>query len=692
MRLYAIVLSGLAGSVFAQVRPPAVPLAVANPFMSAWSRSDRLTDSFPMHWSGTTMGMTGMVMVDNKPYRWCGPHPAAVPAATQKSVKVEALSTRYQFEAGGIDFEVSFVTPAIASSPEYCSWAGTVIYLGANNPDTNAHSVSFYLDLSGEWCTHTPEQVVNWARARGDGVHLLSMGVENARVLARTGDQTRLDWGRVYLAAQDKFGVATLVAPDTQARGEFARTGVLAGPDDLEQPRAANDRWPVLAAVQQFGRIEPGRHFEAKFVIAHDEGRCVEYFERPLKPYWTTQGDSFTATLSEMFRDDRELIAEVLKENARVRERAFAAGGEAYASMCELAYRQTMGAHIIAADADGTMLMFPKENTSNGCIGTVDVFFPSAPFFLAENPEMLAAQVRPLLVYASMKHRWKFSFAPHDLGIYPKANGQVYGGREQSEENQMPVEESANMLILIEALRQARAGAGGGLTLARDHWATLTLWANYLKEHGLDPANQLCTDDFAGHLARNANLSLKAIIAIACYANLCEQIESAAAAAPWRSTAREFVTQWMKLADDGDHTVLAFGQPGTWSLKYNLIWDQILDLGLFPASLREREVAWYFKKMNRYGPPLDSRKDYTKLDFAAWAAAMTDSREQFERFMKPICDFPNATPDRVGLTDWYQTTDARTMGMHSRSVVGGIWARQLLDGEWKRGTVLPIPE
>jgi hypothetical protein len=303
-----------------------------------------------------------------------------------------------------------------------------------------------------------------------------------------------------------------------------------------------------------------------------------------------------------------------------------------------------------------------------------------APQFLLFGSTLAKSFIVPFMNYAASE-RWKFSFAPHDLGTYPKANGQVYGDGERGVNNQMPVEESGNLLCLFAAVAEME----GKADFAGLYWKQLDQWANYLKEKGFDPERQLCTDDFAGHLAHNVNLSAKAICGLGSFARLCEMRGDKARAAEFYQLARECAQRWVKEADDGDHFRLAFDKPGTWSQKYNLVWDRLLGLNLFPAEVARKEMAFYKKAQNEFGLPLDNRKEYTKLDWITWTATLTGKREDFDALIAPISHFINHTPDRSPLTDWYQTKTARKVGFTGRPVIGGVFMRMLYEKKvWQK--------
>lgn len=657
--------------------PPAVPLVTVDPYTSVWSMTDKLTDSWPQHWTGGTMGMSGMVRVDGKTYRWCGTSPTEVEPAKQNDVSVSCSSTLYSFENTEVVLNLAFVTPMrMTSKLEDASRPATWVAFSAVARDGRPHDVSIYLDLSGEWCVHSSEQQVSWSREKLQGLQAISMGSVDQPVLARAGDGTRIDWGRLYLAASaaDAQRVSLAIGADNLVRRSFAETGKLPAQDDGQMPRSANDRWPVLAAAMNLGKVGEDP-ISGNLFIAYDDQRSIQYFGKNLRPYWARNGRSIADEISALDAHARRPVDAADRTDALDVRGTSMIGGTKYYRMLSLAFRQVMAGHKIVADEDGTPLMFSKENTSNGCIATVDVIYPACPFFLYHSPEMLKAQLRPLLEY-SKSDRWKFPFAPHDLGTYPKANGQVYGGGEKTENDQMPVEESGNMLIMLAALAKVE----GNDDFSKPYLPVLARWADYLKENGLDPANQLCTDDFAGHLARNANLSAKTVVALGGYAQLLAAVGDKEGSERWMAVAKEFAAKWQELAKDGDATVLVFGQPGTWSQKYNLIWDRVLGLNLFPQSVFEREMALYRTKVQQYGLPLDSRKTYTKLDWTVWTACLTGKRADFDAIMKPVFGWVDAPvpPSRVPMSDWYETTDGKTMGMHTRTVVGGIWMPMLM--------------
>jgi len=591
----------------------------------------------------------------------------------QVGLKVTPTHTIYEFQAAGVHLTAAFFTPAFPHDLDVLS--RPVTYLTLTTGADAAHTVSVLIDVDPVIAVNGSDELVTWGRSRAGTITDLHVGSRDQRVLNRPGDDLRIDWGYFHLAVPDNEDARLAVAHD--AMQQFVDSGSIPASDDMDMPLMPREGAAHLAVDLALGAATSpvSRHV----LLAYDEQFEVEYLNRKLRPYWRRNGQTIRDALAAAEHDYASLEQSAARFDNDLTADLEKAGGPAYAQLAILAYRQTLAGHGLAADFDGTPMLFPKENFSNGCISTVDVLYPSAPFFLFFNPSLLEAQLKPVLEYAALP-RWRWPFAPHDLGTYPLADGQVYGGGERTEEDQMPVEESGNLLILVAAMEKELAN----WDFARQYWPQFTKWAEYLRERGLDPANQLSTDDFAGHLAHNANLSIKAIEGLAAYAELARSLDNPGIAAEYSHLAHEMAAKWEPMAYNppstaDSHYKLAFDRQDTWSQKYNLVWDQILGFDLFPPRIRQTEIAFYLRHLNQYGLPLDNRKDYTKLDWEIWTATLADSPADWNALLDPIGRWVNQSPTRVPLTDWYDTKTGEQSGFQARSVVGGVYIKALAD-------------
>jgi hypothetical protein len=661
------------------LRPPAVPLVAHDPYFSIWSPADRLTDAATVHWTGRAHPMTSLIRIDGDTARLMGATPANIAALTQTSVTVRPTHTIYTFANARVKVALTFMTPSLPSDLDVLSRPVTYITWNVASGDGKPHQVQIYFDCGADIAVNTTDQSVQLDYPKVDGLAVARVGTPEQPVLARRGDDVRIDWGYGYLAAQAGAGAIVAGGNGGRLRGGFTSSGTIPATRDSTAPAPASAGQHTMAAAWDLGAVGP-QAATRYAMLAYDDIKSIRYFSNDLAAYWHRNGATMETALASAARDRDALELKSGAFDADLQRDLELAGGAKYAAIAMLAYRQALAATKLVADTNGQPLLFPKENFSNGCIATVDVIYPMAPEFLLFGPALAKALVVSNLDYASSP-RWKFPFAPHDLGTYPHATGQVYGGGERTENNQMPVEETGNMLILVAAIAKIE----GNADFAGRYWPVLTKWAEYLRDKGFDPENQLSTDDFAGHLAHNVNLSAKAIIALGAFAQLSSLRGDKALAAEYRTLAEQFAKRWVTGADAGDHFRLAFDQPDTWSQKYNLVWDRVLGLNLFPAAVAQKEMAFYRRMQGRYGLALDSRRLYTKLDWITWTATLTGSRADFEALVAPVFDFLNATPHRVPMSDWYWTHDATKTGFQARSVVGGVFLRLLYhDGAWKQ--------
>ncbi len=675
--------AGHAGSTdlqFDPLRPPAVPLAVRSPYLSTWLQTSSLPGTWPTVWFGAITAMAGLARIDGTTYVFMGrpalPNSAPLPTMRQTAFELTSTSSRFTLEQDGVELTVTFLSPVEPGDLRRQSIPLSYVTLSARSTDRKAHDVSLYMDISGEWALPDhPDNPITWKKQAitGNGQQLTNLNYQlvNQNPLNAGTPDDDARWGTMVWSTPALPGVTSQIGQDSLVRSAFASKGVLDGSVDPDQPRNIGDRYPVFSHSIALGAVTKAT---TPFVlsIGHVHTPSIAYLGTPLQPLWTSYFPSWQDMISFFHTDASAAVSRGAALDTKISRDAQRAAGSQYAAICALSLRQAYAGTELVVGSDGKPWAFLKEISSDGNVSTIDVTYPAMPVWSYLDPAYLGLLLAPIFDYVE-NHHYPKPFAPHDLGShYPDASGHLDGTGEED----MPVEESANMLIMSAAyLRDVGSAAAAGF--ARQHYAILKQWADYLVDNALDPAFQNQTDDFTGFIAHSVNLALKGIIGIGAMSKVAAAAGNTADAQRYLSTAQRYIAQWQQKAQDptAAHLMLAYGDTGSWSLKYNGFADKLLRLGLVPASVAAQEAAWYLSRANTYGVPLDVRDTQTKGDWEMWTAAwLIDHPAARDALITGLYQFADTTPSRVPFTDLYDTVTNTQRGFQARPVVGGMFA------------------
>ncbi len=668
--------------LFDPVRPPAIPLAVKSPYLNTWLAADNTSGTWPTFWTGRITAMLGIIRVDGESFLFFGSEPAlpsslpyALPTMREVSVEITATKSTFVLRNAGVELSLTFFSPIEPGDLARQSRPLSYISAQVRSLDGTDHAVSVYLDISGEWASADSNSTIAWSADQYQAGPSKYVSLNYARsapqVLGENADTA--EWGSIVWSSQSTPSLTWQISQDSATRAQYITNGKLTNTSDTNQPRRINDNWPVFGFANDFGTV--GRRSSTDFVISigHVREPAVSYLGTNLEPLWKSYYADWHAMVGAFHNDYRAAVQRGAALDAKIKGDATRAGGPKYAAVCALGLRQAYAGTELVTGPDGKPWAFLKEISSDGNVSTIDVTYPCMPVFVYLDPQYLGLILAPILSYVENNNYPKL-FAPHDLGSsYPNASGHLNG---QGEED-MPVEETANMLLMAGAYLSRIPSVQRGPYVSA-HYKIFKQWADYLVENALDPGNQNQTDDFTGFIAHSVNLALKGILAIGAMGQMAGYAGNSADAAAYTATAKSYISQWVAKGTDssGKHLKLAYDQEGTWSLKYNGYPDRLLHLGLIPSSVAATEAAWYLTRVNTYGIPLDIRHTYTKDDWEMWAAGwLKQFPEVGAALIEGVWSTANSAGKRVPMSDWTDTvTPNPPGGFQARPVVGGFFA------------------
>lgn len=716
-------------STFYPLLPPAIPLAVGSPYLSAWLATGQeggnggyLAGRWAQFWpiqfppspSSYRLGWAGLIRVNGKTYEFMGqPNDDNLGngnlRANQISFRYTSSQSIFEFEAGGVKFLVTFLSP-IPAEGDLLRKSLPFSYLSVkllNDQSANSSKndeVIIYTDIQSDWASGDPTVVATWSHTESD--HSISYQVGRKDPLVFSEQNEYAEWGKAIYAVKKVAGLTTASGVASELRKQFVNQGKLNGAQDTDY-RVISDR------TAGFGFSAPLTRGDQPlvFAIGHVRDPYLQSIEKVSGGdsqgtmiqkwgYWRTKFGETNDAINFFLDDYSNAFQTALVVDKKIEDDAKRLGGDDYVAITSLSARQALGAIelVVSKDSAGnfdasSVSAFLKEISSNGDMSTVDVIFPQFPILAYLDPTLIKLILEPIFKYSESglyPNRWTV----HDLGRYPNATGHNDGKDEA-----MPVEEAGNILIMVLSYYQLTQDTAW-LT---KHYKILAQWAQFLVDDGLIPEEQLSTDDFAGKLANQTNLALKAIVGIGAMSQVALVTGDKDAGTKLRSTAEDYISKWTKFAltTTGSHTKLAYQLEDSWGTLYNLFGDRILNLKLVPQSIYQIQDKFYPSVANQFGVPLDSRHTWAKTDWEIFAAAASISVETRDLFTSSLVKYLQANIVNAGFPDLYETQTAQYPGRSStstwklefinRPVVGGHFAILALDKVNKANGINDFP-
>lgn len=342
--LCTLVLSVLPGlSAAGSVNLPSYPLAVKNPYLSAWVPGNQLSNAptaQPEFWAGQDLTWPILARVNGVTYSLFGVPNAisGVSAATTSGVTYTSSHTYITLTAGNVKFVLDFFSPVLPGNQDYVRQSLPYSYLTVTATGTSHGSVDVQIlsAIDQTWTAQNGAAHLNYTTSGSAGLFWFY----NPNQIPFTQVSDMATYGSVAFATST--GPKVTHACDTAANiyHAFTSKGSLPGSDIC----GGSD---LAALSKDLGSVTTGSTGSVTFAVGLDREEAINYLGNTQTGYYRSRWPTVPAAVEYFLGNYGSVQISSLAFDTAVRLKSQAVSsqfGSQYADIVEASVRQTFGA------------------------------------------------------------------------------------------------------------------------------------------------------------------------------------------------------------------------------------------------------------------------------------------------------------------------------------------------------------